>query len=63
MKSYILPFILLFGFSFADNIHSAEKDEVKDNKAERVETRKGNSEYKSNNYVSVNKNAVPILCG
>lgn len=53
MKSYILTFILLFimsGVSLADDTQSNSR-ESSENKTERTEIRRGNKEYKSNNYV------------
>lgn len=53
MKSYILTIILLFimsGVSLADDTQSNSR-ESSENKTERTEIRRGNKEYKSNNYV------------
>ena len=48
MKSYILTIMFLFSVSSVLYAEDAQKTE---NKAERTEVRRGNKEYKSNNYV------------
>ncbi len=48
MKSYILTIIFLFSVS---SVIYAEDTQKTENKAERTEVRRGNKEYKSNNYV------------
>ena len=48
MKSYILTIMFLFSVS---SVIYAEDTQKTENKAERTEVRRGNKEYKSNNYV------------